>query len=84
MSRLYLSEQGRRIIKMLKVMQDLTLTPEQLAQRKARRHLLLAQADILCQAYKAGQLREILDVLKKGKGQYVSHSKHSQQNGGNR
>lgn len=69
---------------MLKVMQDLTLTPEQLAQRKARKQLLLLQGEVLYRIYKAGQLREILDVLKKDNGQYVSHSKHSRQNGGNR
>ena len=66
---------------MLKVMQDLTLSPEQLAQRKARKQLLLFQADLLCYAYEVGKLCEMLDKLKIDKGQYVSHSKQSQQNG---
>lgn len=66
------------------VMQDLTLTSEQLAQRRARKQLLLLQADLLYHVDEAGKLREMLDVLKKDNGQYVSYSKHSQQNGGNR
>ena len=57
-------------------MQD--LSPEQLAQRKARKQRLLAQAKLLCEADKAGKLREMLDQLKIDNRQYVSHSKQSQ------
>lgn len=67
---------------MITVMQD--LTPEQLAQRKAQKQRLLAQAKLLCEAYKAGQLREMLDKLRIDNGRYVSYSKQSQQNGGTR
>ncbi len=67
---------------MLTVMQD--LTSEQLAQRKARKELLLLQAEVLCRIYEAGQLREMLDKLRIDNGQYVSRSNRPHQNGGNR
>lgn len=40
------------------------LTPEEIAQRKARKEMLLLQADILCRVYDAGKLREMLDKLR--------------------
>lgn len=62
----------------------LDLTPDDLEVLESKKAIAVAQAEVVCLIYKAGQLREMLDRLRIDNGQYISYSNHSQQNGDDR